>query len=58
MNISSRAWLATALMSIGLAALIVDGVDEGWSALGIVGVACFTVAIAAQLLQLRQHESS
>jgi hypothetical protein len=50
----SRPLIAVALMGIGLAALLVDGVDEGWTTLSVVGVACFAVAIAAQLAALRR----
>ena len=45
-------------MSIGLVALLVNSVDEGWTTLSGVGVVCFVVAIAAQLVALRQHQAS
>jgi hypothetical protein len=50
----SRALIAVALMGVGLVALVVDGVDQGWSALSVIGVACFAVAIATQLVALRR----
>jgi hypothetical protein len=50
----SRPQIAVALMGVGLVALLIDGVDQGWSALSAIGVACFTVAIAAQLVALRR----
>ena len=50
----SRALIAVALMGVGLVALLVDGIDQGWSTLSAVGVACSAVAIAAQLVALRR----
>jgi hypothetical protein len=54
MSTVGRSLIAIVLMGVGLAALLVDGVDEGWSTLSAVGVACFAVAIAAQLVALRR----
>jgi hypothetical protein len=54
MNTASRSLIAVALMGVGLVALIVDGVDAGWSTLAVVGVACFAVAIVAQLVALHR----
>jgi membrane-bound ClpP family serine protease len=50
----SRPLIAVVLMGVGLVALLVDGVDEGWTALSVIGVACFAVAIAAQVVALRR----
>jgi hypothetical protein len=58
MTFRTRALIAVALMSVGLVALIVNSVDEGWTTLSGVGVACFAVAIAAQLVAMRQHQAS
>jgi hypothetical protein len=58
MSFGRRGLVAIGLMSLGLVALIVNGVDEGWTTLGVVGVACFAVAIAAELVALRQHHAS
>jgi hypothetical protein len=46
--------IAVVLMSVGLVALVVQGINKGWSALSVVGAACFAVAIAAELLTLRR----
>jgi hypothetical protein len=54
MSFGRRALVAIGLMSVGLVALVVNGVDEGWTTLGVVGVACFAVAIAAELVALRE----
>jgi hypothetical protein len=54
MSFGRRALIAIGLMSVGLVALVVNGVDEGWTTLGVVGVACFAVAIAAELVALRE----
>jgi hypothetical protein len=54
MNMPSRPLIAITLMGVGLVVLLVDGVDQGWSTLSVVGVACFAVAIAAQLVALRR----
>jgi hypothetical protein len=45
-------------MGVGLVALLVDGVDAGWTTLSVIGVACFAVAIAAQLPALRRAGSA
>jgi membrane-bound ClpP family serine protease len=58
MDFARRSLIAVAFMSLGLVALVVDGVDEGWTTLGAVGVACLAVAIAAQLVALRQHRAT
>ena len=58
MSFARRTLVAVSLMSVGLVALVVNGVDEGWTTLGVVGVACFAVAIAAELVALRQHSPS
>jgi hypothetical protein len=55
MNIASRSLIAVALMGVGLVALVVDGIDAGWTTLSVVGVACFAVAIAAQLVAVRRE---
>jgi hypothetical protein len=55
MTVKRRSLTAVGLMSIGLVALLVNSVDEGWTTLSGVGVACFVVAIAAQLVAFRQH---
>jgi membrane-bound ClpP family serine protease len=57
MNSSLRPLLAVVLMSVGLVALVIDGVDHGWSALAAVGAACFAIAIASELLVLRRARS-
>jgi hypothetical protein len=57
MTVASRSLIAVGLMSVGLVALVADGVDKGWTTLAVVGVGCFSVAIAAQLVALRQHQS-
>jgi membrane-bound ClpP family serine protease len=54
----TRSLVAVGLMSVGVVALVVDGVDKGWTTLAVVGLACFAVAIAAQLVTLRRHQSS
>ena len=54
MRTDTRALIAVVLMSVGLVALVVQGIDNGWSALGVVGAACFAVAIAAELAVLRR----
>jgi membrane-bound ClpP family serine protease len=54
MRTDTRALIAVVLMSVGLVVLIVQGIDNGWSALGVVGAACFAVAIAAELTVLRR----
>jgi len=58
MTFERRSLIAVGLMSIGLVALLVNSVDEGWTTLGGVGVALFAVAIAAQLVALRRHRAS
>ncbi len=54
MSNETRALIAVVLMSVGLVALVVQGIDNGWSALGVIGAACFAVAIAAELTFLRR----
>lgn len=49
--------LAIVLMAVGLIALIIGGVSDGWSALAAIGIACFAVAIGAQLAVLRRTRS-
>jgi|GraSoiStandDraft_4_1057263.scaffolds.fasta_scaffold2913456_1 membrane-bound ClpP family serine protease len=58
MTFTRRAQIAVALMSLGLVAFVVEGVDKGWTALSVVGVACLAVAIAAELVVIRQHQAS
>jgi membrane-bound ClpP family serine protease len=58
MTFTRRAGLAVALMSLGLIAFVVNGVDDGWTALSVVGAACLAVAIAAELVAIRRHEPS
>jgi membrane-bound ClpP family serine protease len=58
MSFAQRSLIAVGLMSVGLVLLIVDGVDAGWTTLGAVGVAALALAIAAQLVALRQHQAS
>jgi hypothetical protein len=41
-------------MSLGLVLLLVSGMDDGWTALSVAGVACLTVAIVAELALLRR----
>jgi membrane-bound ClpP family serine protease len=57
MSTQARGTIAVVLMSVGLVALVVQGIDKGWSALGVAGAAFFTVAIAAQLTILRRAQS-
>lgn len=57
MSTQSRATIAVVLMSVGLVALVVQGVDKGWSTLGVIGAACFAVAIAAELTTLRRSRA-
>jgi membrane-bound ClpP family serine protease len=58
MTFTRRALIAVTLMSLGLVALLIDSVDQGWTTLSGVGVACLAVAIAAELVALRQHQAS
>jgi hypothetical protein len=58
MSFGRRTLVAVGLMSVGLVALVVNGVEEGWTTLGVVGAACFAVAVAAELVALRQHRPS
>ena len=57
MNPERRSMLAIVLMAVGLIALIIGGVSDGWSALAAIGIACFAVAIGAQLAVLRRTRS-
>ena len=52
MSTTRRSLLALALMTVGLIALIVGSIDDGWSALTLVAVVCLVVAIGAQALAL------
>jgi membrane-bound ClpP family serine protease len=58
MTSTRRHLVALVLMSVGVVALIVSSVDEGWTTLGGVAVACLGVAIAAQLVELRRRRAS
>jgi membrane-bound ClpP family serine protease len=57
MSTGTRAMIAVPLMTVGLVALVVQGIDNGWSALGVAGAACFAVAIAAELTVLRRSRA-
>ena len=54
MSLARRSLLSVLLMAVGLIALVVESVDKGWTAVGTIGIACFAVAIAAQLVGLRR----
>ena len=54
MSTERRALIALTLMSVGLVALLVTGVGSGWTALNVIGIACLSVAIAAQVVILRR----
>lgn len=54
MSTERRALASLTLMSVGLVALLVTGVGSGWTALGVIGIACLAVAIAAQVVVLRR----
>jgi membrane-bound ClpP family serine protease len=56
MTLARRSLIAVVLMTVGLVALLVDSVDKGWTTLGVVGVGCFVVAIAARLAALRRSK--
>ena len=58
MTFTRRVRLAIGLMSVGLVALVVDGVDNGWTTLGAVSVACLVLAIGAEIVALQQHQPS
>jgi membrane-bound ClpP family serine protease len=58
MTFIRRAQIAVALMALGLVAFVVEGVDKGWTTLSVVGVSCLAVAIAAELVAIRQHQAS
>jgi membrane-bound ClpP family serine protease len=58
MTFTRRAHIAIGLMSVGLVALVVDSVANGWTTLGVVSVACLVLAIGAELVALRQHQLS
>jgi hypothetical protein len=51
---SFRQLVALVGMTIGLVALVIDSAIKGWTVLGTVGVSCFAVAIAAELLALQR----
>jgi membrane-bound ClpP family serine protease len=57
MTFTGRVRIAIGLMSLGLVALVVDSVDNGWSTLGVIGVACLVLAIGAELVALQQHQA-
>ncbi len=52
MTLSRRALLAVGLMSAGLVLLLISGLDDGWTTLSVIGVACLAVAIVAELVTL------
>jgi membrane-bound ClpP family serine protease len=54
MSTTHRSLLALALMTVGLIAILVASIDDGWSALTLIGVVCLVVAIGAQVLALRR----
>jgi membrane-bound ClpP family serine protease len=58
MTFARRSHIAIGLMSVGLVAIVVDSVDQGWTTLGGVGVACLVVAITAQFVALHQHRAA
>ena len=58
MTFTRRAQLAIGLMSVGLVALVVDSVDNGWTTLAVVSVACLVLAIGAEVVAIRQHQPS
>lgn len=45
--------IALVLMSVGLVALFVTYVTQGWTTLGIVGCAALAVGVVATVVQLR-----
>ena len=51
---SRRPVIALALLAIGLAIFLVDNVSQGWTAIGVAGVLCLVLAIAAQALAIRK----
>jgi membrane-bound ClpP family serine protease len=55
MSTATRRYLfAVVALIIGLLVLVVDHIDKGWTTLGVIGVACLVVAIAAELVVLRR----
>ena len=54
---SYRPFIALALLAVGLAIFLVDNVSLGWTAIGVLGVLCLVLAIAAQLLAIRKHRA-
>ncbi len=54
MTISVRQLIAVVGMTFALIALVIDNVDRGWTVLGTIGVAGFTIAIAAELMGVRR----
>ena len=53
MTAAHRRLVAAVLMSVGLVALVVDSATSGWTTLGAFGVGCFALAIAAELVAIR-----
>jgi len=54
---SYRPFIALALLAVGLAIFLVDNVSLGWTGIGVFGVLCLVLAIAAQLLAIRKHRA-
>ena len=54
MTLLTRSVIVVGLMSVALVASVIDGLDNGWTTLGVVAVVCFAVTIVAQLDLLRR----
>jgi membrane-bound ClpP family serine protease len=52
-SLRGRSLAAIVLMSIGVIALLINGVTQGWTTLGVVATACLLVAIVAMAIQAR-----
>lgn len=53
MTTSIRPLVAVVGMSIGLVALVIDNVTQGWGVLGAIGIAGFALGITAELFVIR-----
>ena len=47
-----RPLIAVVFLGIGLIALLIDSADHGWTALRVVGMACFVAVIVYEFLVL------
>ena len=54
MTVTRRSLVILALVSFTVVATVIDGVVNGWTALGGVTVGCFVGVIALQLAEMRR----